>query len=141
MTDYELSRFHKAQQTDYLCALSEIRSGRKVSHWIWYIFPQVKGLGYSSMSEYYGIKDLDEAKAYLADPVLSDHLIEICEALLALDTNDATEVMGHPDDKKLRSSMTLFDAVSESSDIFQRVLEKYYNGKKDMWTLKILGIA
>ena len=93
------------------------------------------------MSEYYGIRDLDEAMAYLADPILGSHIIEICEALLALDTNDAAEVMGHPDDKKLRSSMTLFDEATESSDIFQRVLDKYYKGSKDLRTLKILGIA
>lgn len=138
--DYEISRFLKAHQSDYQCALSEIKNGKKVSHWIWYIFPQLKGLGRSSMSEYFGIKDLDEARAYLADPILGEHLIEICNALLSLDTNDITEVMGRPDDKKLRSSMTLFDAATESSDVFQRVLDKYYYGKKDYRTLRMLGI-
>ena len=141
MMNYELSRFLRAQETDYPIALAEIRSGRKRSHWMWYIFPQLKGLGRHSMSEYYGIKDLDEAKAYLADPILGKHLIEICEALLSLDTNDAAEVMGHPDDKKLRSSMTLFDAATDSSDIFSRVLDKFYGGKKDHLTLEILGLA
>ena len=106
-----------------------------------YIFPQLKGLGRSSCSEYYGIADLDEAKAYLADPILAKNLIEICEALLSLDTTDAIEVMGHPDDKKLKSSMTLFDAATESLDIFQRVLDKYYNGRKDFTTLKLLGLT
>lgn len=138
--NYEISRFMKAHQTDYQRALSEIKNGKKVSHWMWYIFPQLKGLGRSSMSEYYGIKDLDEAKVYLADPILGKHLIEICNALLSLDTNDATEVMGRPDDRKLKSSMTLFDAATESLDIFQMVLDKYYNGKKDYRTLKMLGI-
>ena len=138
--NYEISRFMKAHQTDYQRALSEIKNGKKVSHWMWYIFPQLKGLGRSSMSEYYGIQDLDEAKVYLADPILCKHLIEICNALLSLDTNDATEVMGRPDDRKLKSSMTLFDAATESLDIFQMVLDKYYNGKKDYRTLKMLGI-
>ena len=138
--NYEISRFMKAHQTDYQRALSEIKNGKKISHWMWYIFPQLKGLGRSSMSEYYGIQDLDEAKVYLADPILGKHLIEICNALLSLDTNDATEVMGRPDDRKLKSSMTLFDAATESLDIFQMVLDKYYNGKKDYRTLKMLGI-
>ena len=138
--NYEISRFMNAHQTDYQRALTEIKNGKKVSHWMWYIFPQLKGLGRSFTSEYYGIQDLDEAKAYLADPILGKHLIEICNALLSLDTNDATEVMGRPDDRKLKSSMTLFDAATESSDVFRLVLEKYYNGKKDYRTLKMLGI-
>ncbi len=107
---------------------------------MWYIFPQIKGLGRSSTSEYYGIQDLDEAKAYLADPILGEHLIEICYALLALDTNDAAEVMGKTDDKKLKSSMTLFNTATESLDVFQRVLDKFFQGKKDYRTLKMLGI-
>ena len=138
--NYEISRFMKAHQTDYQRALTEIKNGKKVSHWMWYIFPQLKGLGRSFTSAYYGIQDLDEAKAYLADPILGRHLIEICNALLSLDTNDATEVMGRPDDRKLKSSMTLFDAATESSDVFRLVLEKYYNGKKDYRTLEMLGI-
>ena len=138
--NYEISRFMKAHQTDYQRALTEIKNGKKVSHWMWYIFPQLKGLGRSFTSEYYGIQDLDEAKAYLADPILGRHLIEICNALLSLDTNDATEVMGRPDDRKLKSSMTLFDAATESSDVFRLVLEKYYNGKKDYRTLEMLDI-
>ena len=138
--NYEISRFMKAHQTDYQRALTEIKNGKKVSHWMWYIFPQLKGLGCSFTSEYYGIQDLDEAIAYLADPILGRHLIEICNALLSLDTNDATEVMGRPDDRKLKSSMTLFDAATESSDVFRLVLEKYYNGKKDYRTLEMLGI-
>ena len=137
---YEISRFIKVHQSDYQRALSEIKNGKKVSHWMWYIFPQIKGLGRSSISEYYGIQDLNEAKAYLADPILGKHLIEICEALLSLDTNDATEVMGRPDDRKLKSSMTLFDAATETIDVFQRVLDKYYQGKKDYRTLRMLGI-
>ncbi len=138
--NYDISRFIEAQRSSYQQALSEIKNGKKASHWIWYIFPQIKGLGRSAMSEYYGIQDIDEAKAYLADPILSKRLIEICEVLLSLDTNDAVEVMGRPDDKKLKSSMTLFDAATDSLEIFQMVLDKYYNGKKDNLTLRILGI-
>lgn len=138
--NYDISRFIEAQRSSYQQALSEIKNGKKASHWIWYIFPQIKGLGRSAMSEYYGIQDIDEAKAYLADAILSKRLIEICEVLLSLDTNDAVEVMGRPDDKKLKSSMTLFDAATDSLEIFQMVLDKYYNGKKDNLTLRILGI-
>ena len=105
---YDLSRFHKAQQGSYETALAEIRSGRKCSHWIWYIFPQIQGLGFSSTAQYYAIENLEEAKAYLADPVLRERLLEISNALLALDSCDPSEVMGYPDDLKLRSSMTLF---------------------------------
>lgn len=138
--NYDISRFIEAQRSSYQQALSEIKNGKKASHWIWYIFPQIKGLGRSAMSEYYSIQDIDEAKAYLADAILSKRLIEICEVLLSLDTNDAVEVMGRPDDKKLKSSMTLFDAATDSLEIFQMVLDKYYNGKKDNLTLRILGI-
>ena len=92
--NYDISRFIEAQRSSYQQALSEIKNGKKASHWIWYIFPQIKGLGRSAMSEYYSIQDIDEAKAYLADAILSKRLIEICEVLLSLDTNDAVEVMG-----------------------------------------------
>lgn len=135
----DLSRFHRAQQTDYPRALEEIRSGRKQSHWMWYIFPQLKGLGRSSMAVYYGIRDLEEAKAYLADPVLGARLTEISEALLALDTDDATAVMGQPDDVKLRSCMTLFDTAAGAPGVFRRVLDKFYHGQKDARTLELLG--
>lgn len=137
--EYDLSRFRKAQETEYARALSEIKSGRKVSHWIWYIFPQLKGLGRSTTSEYYGIAGLEEAKAYLADPVLRSCLVEICQALLSLDTRNATQVMGRPDDRKLKSSMTLFDAATDSLDVFQKVLDQYFDGQRDNRTLRMLG--
>lgn len=137
--DDELSRFIKAQQFDYERALHEIKRGKKTTHWIWYIFPQLKGLGRSPKSAYYGIRNLDEAKAYLADSVLGPRLIEISSALLSLDTSNPEEVMG-PDSKKLKSSMTLFDAAAESTDIFRRVLDKYYQGRKDGRTLRMLGM-
>ena len=107
---HDLTRFKKAQEHDYETALAEIRSGQKQSHWMWYIFPQLDGLGFSEISQYYGIKGIEEARAYLADDFLRSHLVEISERLLALESNNATQVMGYPDDLKLKSSMTLFFA-------------------------------
>ena len=135
---YDLDRFLKAQERDYDTALSEIRSGRKRSHWIWYIFPQVKGMGFSSTSEFYGIDGLDEAKAYLGNEVLKGRLLEISGALLSLDSSDAGEVMGYPDDLKLRSSMTLFAEAAPELEVFRKVLDKFYGGEKDRKTLEIL---
>ena len=133
-----MERFLEAQKRDYAQALREIRAGHKDSHWIWYIFPQLKGLGHSGTAVYYGIRDLDEAKAYLEEPTLRAHLIEISEALLALPTDDPLEVMGYPDDLKLRSSMTLFAEADPECAVFRQVLEKYYGGIPDENTLKLL---
>lgn len=135
--EYDLDRFLKMQERDYDVALSEIKSGQKRSHWIWYIFPQIKGLGISSMSEYYSIKSVDEAKAYMDHPVLGSRLLEISNALLSLDSNDPQKVMGIPDDMKLCSCMTLFEQVSNDT-VFKKVLEKFYGGKRDKKTLNIL---
>ena len=132
-----LERFLSAQENDYDIALSEIKNGRKQSHWMWYIFPQIQGLGYSSMAQFYAIKDREEAVAFLQHPVLGTRLIEITEALLCLKENDATKVMGYPDDLKLKSSMTLFYAVSDK-EIFKSVLDKFFGGKLDKRTLDIL---
>ncbi|MEI3491656.1 MAG: DUF1810 domain-containing protein [Blautia sp.] len=134
-----LERFIEPQEQDYEQALKEIRNGRKVSHWIWYIFPQLRGLGKSYMSDYYGIRDLDEAKAFLQDPYLGKHLQEISEALLNLDNDNATQIMGRPDDMKLKSSMTLFACADPENAVFEKVLEKFYNGHKDGRTLKMLS--
>ena len=134
---YDLSRFHKAQQGSYETALAEIRSGRKCSHWIWYIFPQIQGLGFSSTAQYYAIENLDEAKAYLADPVLRERLLEISNALLALDSCDPSEVMGYPDDLKLRSSMTLFSLAEPECTVFRDVLDKFYDGQEDSRTIAL----
>ena len=133
-----LKIFLDAQERDYKQALKEIRRGRKRSHWSWYIFPQLEALGYSSTAKYYGIRDLDEAKAYLAEPTLRARLIEISEALLTLPENDPSVVMGYPDDLKLRSSMTLFAAADPDCHVFQQVLDKYYGGKPDPRTLELL---
>ena len=134
-----LERFIEPQEQDYEQALKEIRNGRKVSHWIWYIFSQLRGLGKSYMSDYYGIRDLDEAKAFLQDPYLGKHLQKISEALLNLDNDNATQIMGRPDDMKLKSSMTLFACADPENAVFEKVLEKFYNGHKDGRTLKMLS--
>lgn len=136
----DLSRFINAQQRSYQTALAEIRNGRKTSHWIWYIFPQVEGLGRSSTAQYYSIHNMEEAKAFMADPYLRHNLLEISEALLTLSSNNATEVMGIPDDMKLRSSMTLFMAAAPEQPVFEKVLDKFFNGKPDRWTLQLLGL-
>lgn len=135
-----LEKFKLAQQRDYQNALNEIKSGRKRSHWMWYIFPQIAGLGMTDTSRYYAIKDISEATAYLADNELSTRLVNICRALLEQETDDAHEIFGSPDDLKLRSSMTLFDAVPAAHPIFGQVLDKFYGGKRDKQTLQILGI-
>ena len=134
----DLSRFIKAQETDYERALSEIRSGHKRSHWIWYIFPQIAGLGFSSTAQYYAIKDREEAEDYLKNDLLRERLVEISEALLKLESNDAGDVMGYPDDLKLRSSMTLFHEVAPEIDVFQKVLDKFFEGKPDQKTIELL---
>lgn len=134
----DLERFLKAQEKDYEYALNEIKNGRKTGHWIWYIFPQIAGLGFSSTSKYYSIKDKNEAIEYLKNKTLKNRLIEICEALLSLESDDATYVMGYPDDLKLKSSMTLFDEVSDI-DVFKKVLDKFYKGEKDEMTISLLN--
>lgn len=134
----DIERFLKAQEKDYEHALNEIKNGRKTGHWIWYIFPQIAGLGFSSTSKYYSIKDKNEAIEYLKNKTLKDRLIEICEALLSLESDDATYVMGYPDDLKLKSSMTLFDEVSDI-DVFKKVLDKFYKGEKDEMTISLLN--
>lgn len=134
---YKLERFVQAQEGVYPVALAELRRGCKRSHWMWYIFPQLKHLGRSYNAKYYGIADLDEARAYLAHHLLGPRLREAAEALLSLSTSDAREVMGPVDALKLRSSMTLFDLV-DTSDVFARVLAKYYHGLPDTRTIDIL---
>ena len=134
-----LDRFLSAQERSYDTALREIRSGRKRSHWMWYIFPQIQGLGMSSTAQFYGIKDLEQAKDFLAHPYLGRNLIEISSALLALDENNPTAVMGYPDDLKLKSCMTLFAAAS-GNPVFTKVLDKFCSGRQDTRTLCILGL-
>jgi len=133
----ELVRFLDAQNQVYLKALAEARNGRKETHWMWFVFPQLTGLGTSDASKYYGIADLDEAAAYLAHPVLGKHLIEISEAVLAIQGKTATDIFGTPDDLKLRSCMTLFAMVSGADPVFQKVLDRYFNGLSDSCTLEL----
>lgn len=135
-----VERFVSSNQRDYPDALAEIRAGRKRSHWIWYIFPQIQGLGNSPTARYYSIESLQEARDFLAHPVLGAHLLEISNALLELDTDDPDAVMGFPDNLKLRSSMTLFEAADPSEEVFGKVLDKFYGGERDRLTLNILGL-
>ncbi len=135
----ELNRFLKAQEKDFEQALSEIKSGRKRSHWMWYIFPQIQGLGFSETAKYYSIQDLDEARDFLQHKVLGSRLREITAELLMLDQNNASEVFGSPDDLKLKSSMTLFASVDASEDKpFKKVLDKFFKGHFDQKTLNII---
>jgi len=136
----DLKRFLEAQENDYQTALAEIRRGRKQSHWMWYIFPQIAGLGFSSTSKFYAIKDLREAENYLAHPVLSKRLVEISNALLEVEGKTANQIFGSPDDVKLKSSMTLFDAQDNSNPVFRKVLDKYFNGAKDRRTLELIDV-
>ena len=134
-----LNRFLEAQKIMYETALEEIKKGEKESHWIWYIFPQLRGLGYSPKAYTYGIDGLEEAKAYLEHPVLSARLIEITEALLTHRGKDIEDIMGDIDALKLRSSMTLFALISEADSVFHQVLEVFYDRKMDEMTLGLLG--
>jgi uncharacterized protein (DUF1810 family) len=135
----DLKRFLDAQENDFERALAEIKRGRKQSHWMWYIFPQIAGLGFSSTSKFYSIKDVSEAEDYLAHPVLGARLIEISEALLEIEGKTANQIFGSPDDAKLKSSMTLFSALDNTNSVFQSVLDKYFGGAKDQRTLQIIG--
>ena len=133
----DLDRFVAAQEKSYQTALKEIKNGKKQSHWMWYIFPQIKGLGISPTAVYYAIQDRKEAEEYLVHPLLGQRLQEACEALLALKSCDAMEIFGEPDHRKLRSSMTLFYLAS-GDEIFQKVLGKFFDGALDPLTISLL---
>jgi uncharacterized protein (DUF1810 family) len=137
---FHLNRFVRAQENDYEEALSEIKGGRKRTHWIWYIFPQIDGLAFSSTSKHYSIKSIAEARAYLDHPVLGPRLIECAEAVLRIEGRTATEIFGSPDDMKLRSCATLFASVSPAGSVFDRLLATYYPNGRDDKTLRLLGI-
>lgn len=136
-----LDRFVEAQETDYDKALQEIRNGAKRSHWMWYIFPQVRGLGRSAFSTRYGLDDITEANAYLQHPVLGPRLVQISKAVLQLNGKTAHDVFGSPDDLKLRSCMTLFATLEKTDPVFDAVLQKFFAGKKDSKTLDIINHA
>ena len=135
---WRLSRFVEAQADTYDRALAELRAGRKRSHWMWFVFPQLEGLGHSSTSRRYAVHGLAEARSYLAHPVLGARLAESADALLALSGRSAHEIFGDPDDLKLRSSMTLFAAAAGPDSVFARVLERYFGGTPDARTLALL---
>jgi uncharacterized protein (DUF1810 family) len=135
---YDLFRFVQAQSSDYERALSEIRKGRKETHWMWYVFPQFDGLAFSSTSRHYAIKSVGEAEAYLRHPILGARLRESAEATLAVEGRNASDVFGSPDDMKLQSSATLFATVSPPGSVFEKVLEKYFRGECDARTIDLL---
>lgn len=135
---YDLNRFVEAQQDEYDDALSEIAGGRKQTHWMWYIFPQIDGLASTATSRHFAIKSLDEARAYLDHPILGPRLLECAEAALAVEGRSAHDIFGTPDDLKLRSCATLF-AVVRPGSVFDRLLAKYYDGGRDPRTLQLLG--
>ena len=136
---YDLTRFVRAQEGSYERALAEITQGRKRSHWMWYIFPQFDGLGFSSTSTQYAIKSVPEAEAYLRHPVIGPRLLASCEAALAVEGRSASEVFGSPDDMKLRSCATLFSSISPAGSVFEQLLDHYFDGKPDDNTLRLLG--
>jgi uncharacterized protein (DUF1810 family) len=136
---YNLSRFMSAQDTTYERALIELRSGQKRSHWMWFIFPQIGGLGRSSTSEYYSIKSEEEARQYLSNPILGPRLLECAQVVWAVEARSASEIFRFPDDLKLKSSMTLFAHITEPGSVFARVIDKYFDGKPDEKTLEILS--
>lgn len=140
LADHSLNRFLEAQETYYTKALDEIRMGRKHTHWVWFIFPQIAGLGYSEMAQFYAIKDLQEARSYLDHPVLGARITEIANALLGVEGKTANQILGNPDDLKVRSSMTLFNLLKPTDPVFGAVLSKYYQGSPDPQTLRLLNI-
>lgn len=134
---YNLERFIKAQDKCYDTVLNELRNGKKQTHWMWYIFPQIIGLGMSEISKYYAIRSINEAKEYMKNPILNKRMKEVCSLLLSLNTNDSEGIFGYVDSIKLKSSMTLFSETSKES-IFKDVLSKYFNSEKDINTTDIL---
>ncbi|MBL8226570.1 MAG: DUF1810 domain-containing protein [Chromatiales bacterium] len=137
---HDLDRFVQAQAPVYDCALAEIRAGRKRSHWMWYVFPQFAGLGFSATSQRYAIHSAAEAEAYLRHPVLGPRLVECCEAAVAIEGRSAAAIFGSPDDLKLRSCATLFAAVARPGSVFGRVLARFFNGEPDEATLRLMGL-
>ena len=138
--NYNLDRFIQDQEHSYETALAEIKNGSKRTHWMWFIFPQLASLGYSRNARYYGIKSIDEARAYLEHSVLGERLREIVGVILELEGNDPTALMGELDEKKLCSSMTLFMLAAEDGSLFKRVIDKYYGGVTDAKTEELLKV-
>lgn len=135
---FNLSRFISAQSGVYERVLLELRAGQKRTHWMWYIFPQIEGLGQSTTTKYYAIKSLEEARAYVNHPVLGPRLLQCAEAVLAIEGRKVSDIFGYPDDMKLKSSMTLFSYVADPDSVFVSVLDKYFKGERDVRTLQLL---
>lgn len=135
---FDLQRFVSAQECQYNDAISELKSGRKLTHWIWFVFPQLEGLGRSPTAQHYAIRSLAEARAYLDHPLLGARLKECTSAVLNVEGRTAHEIFGHPDDLKFHTCMTLFAAISGQESIFEKAIEKYYNGTSDQATLDLL---
>ena len=135
---FDLTRFVSAQEMVYARVLFELRNGRKRTHWMWFIFPQIDGLGNSSTTKRYAIKSIEEAQEYLNHPILGKRLNECAALVLAIEKRSISEIFGHPDDMKLKSSMTLFENVAGSDSIFSSILDKYFNGARDSGTLNLL---
>jgi len=136
---YNLDRFIAAQEGIFGDVLKELENGRKQTHWMWFIFPQIDGLGFSSTTKYYAIKSLEEARQYLNHPVLGVRLLQCAGLVLAVEGKSANEIFSSPDDLKLKSSMTLFASVTGADPVFVRVLEKYFHGKQDERTIAFIG--
>ena len=137
---FDLSRFTTEHKRSFDRALAEIKRGKKQTHWMWYIFPQVSGLGSSYMAVFFSIKSMAEARAFIEDEYLGGNLRTISSALLSLECNDPRAVMGFPDDMKLRSSMTLFLRATDDNEVFRAVLDKFFGGEEDPKTLEMLGL-
>lgn len=135
---FDLSRFINAQESIYDSVLAELTNGRKRTHWMWYIFPQIDGLGHSPTSKYYAIKSIEEARQYLNHPVLGTRLLECAEAVFAIEGRSISEIFAYPDNLKLKSSMTLFASVADQCSVFARILDKYFDGERDALTLQLV---
>lgn len=135
---FDLARFIDAQKQVYSGVLTELKNGRKRSHWMWFVFPQIDGLAHSSTSEFYAVKSLEEARAYLNHPVLGARLTECAEAVLAVENRSASEIFGFPDDLKFKSSLTLFESAADAEPVFGALLERYFNGERDSRTIELL---
>lgn len=135
---FDLGRFLSAQESCYDAVLAELRSGQKRTHWMWYIFPQIDGLGHSPTAKHYAIKSMEEARQYLHHPVLGARLVECAEAVLAVKGRSVSEIFGYPDDMKLKSSMTLFARAAAAASVFDQVIDRYFQGERDGMTLRLL---
>jgi len=140
MDKYDLNRFIEAQKVDFDVAIKELSQGRKYSHWMWYVFPQIKGLGCSYMSDKYSIRNIDEAKEYLGHKILGSRLIKCCNIILNLENQAVSEIFTHPDNLKFHSSLTLFSNIDTKNSVFQKLLNKHFNGELDSATKSMLNI-